>query len=60
MTSTWLYHATEPARIVTGEAEIQRLLAEGWADSPVKFYAQPVLATQTKTETPRRRERKET
>jgi hypothetical protein len=52
--ASWLYHRTEPARIVSDDAEIQRMLRNGWADSPAKFTDE-----KPQSETPRRRERKE-
>lgn len=36
---TMLYHRTLPPRIATDAAEVAQLLADGWADTPVAFYA---------------------
>lgn len=32
---TWVYHATEPARIVRSQSELDRL-GPGWCDSPAQ------------------------
>lgn len=37
MHPTWLFHATEKARIFTDEAEMKQALADGWADTPAAF-----------------------
>jgi hypothetical protein len=43
MRRTWLYHRTEPARIVEGDAQIAAHLATGWAESPAVFTSAPVV-----------------
>lgn len=37
----WLYHKTEPAKIVQNEAE-ETKLGIGWADTPAAFEQSPV------------------
>jgi hypothetical protein len=39
---TWVYHRTEPPRLVRTQAEYDAL-GKGWADSPAVFTAKPVL-----------------
>lgn len=38
MHPTTLYHKSDPPRVVTDPADLQRLLEEGWADTPAAFY----------------------
>lgn len=41
MWRTMLYHRTDPPRIVESQIECDRLLAEGWAETPAAFYDPP-------------------
>lgn len=41
MARTMLYHRTDPPRIVDSQAECDRLLAEGWAETPAAFTDAP-------------------
>ncbi len=34
---SFVYHRTQPARIVETREEFDRLLADGWADTPAAF-----------------------
>jgi hypothetical protein len=45
----WMYHPTEPARIVQTAEELDGL--DGWADSPAAFTALPVDAAEFTPET---------
>jgi hypothetical protein len=38
-----MYHVVKPARIVTGREEMEQALAEGWAESQVRFSEAAVL-----------------
>ena len=38
MSRTWIYHRTNPARIVdTNEVDMDQLHADGWRDTPAAF-----------------------
>ncbi len=41
---TWLYHATEPARLVRDAQTHDALVAAGWRDTPAHFHAHGALA----------------
>lgn len=38
---TTLYHKTEPPKTVSTQEDVERLLAQGWADTPAAFYDIP-------------------
>lgn len=38
MHPTWLFHPTEDPRVFTDKAEVERALADGWADTPAVFF----------------------
>ncbi len=38
-----MYHVVKPARIVTSREEMEQALAEGWAESQVRFSEAAVL-----------------
>lgn len=44
---TWVYHRTEPARIVNTQAALDAL-GEGWDDTPAAFYEPVKPAAKTR------------